>query len=470
MAVYSANGSGALSIDDADYQRFRELISSQTGLDFPENRRADLAAGLRRALADSSYEDLVSYYVALTNGERGREEFERLLPHLTTGETYFFRNTAQFDALREEILPDVLARNRVSRRLRIWSAGCSSGEEPYSIAMLLREFVADIDAWDVVLLGTDINHDLLRRAGRAHYGSWSFRGCTPTLKARYFTSKGGEFHLTDEIKRMVTFARHNLASDPYPPLAGDRGALDLIICRNVTIYFGAAATQQVVNRFHDCLGEGGWLIVGHAEPSVEIYRRFGVRNFPDTVAYQRVPPEPPTPMLVRQPLWLDPVPSSQLPIAPAPLAASAALGAATSHERSETPTGTADDTYRYARELADRGRLEEAQRLLEGALAADPLEARAHYLLGLVHREQEEWSSALDSLRRAIFLDGTFILAHVSFVSVALRTGNVAQARRSLETARELLKAVPANEVLPDADGLTAGRLLHSVLLQLRAL
>lgn len=468
MAAHPVKGASAISIDDADYHRFRGLISARTGLDFPENKRVDLEAGLRRALAQSSYQDLTSYYVSLTDEVRGSLEFERLVAHLTVAETYFFRNSAQLVALREEILPRLIGANQASRRLRIWSAGCASGEEPYSVAMVLREILPDIDNWTILILGTDIDRKLLSAAERARYGPWSFRGCPPEITARYFTHQGEAFHLRPEIRKMVTFARHNLVEDPYPPPAGGPGGMDLILCRNVTIYFDSSTTQRVVDRFYDSLFEGGWLIVGHAEPSLEIYRRFRVKNFPDTIAYQKAPPEQPTsaPDLRPAPLELSLTPPDFTNHAP--LVDRAVQPAAPADKTPVAHSRQADDAYRQAREHTDRGRLDDARRLLEEALAADLLQPRAHYLMGLIYQEQGMWEPSLEALRRAIFLDRAFVLAHVALASVALRTGKVVQARRSLETAHKLLRKKPRDELVPDADGLTVGRLLDAVVMQLQ--
>jgi chemotaxis protein methyltransferase CheR len=458
-----------IRLEDAQYRRFRELIAARTGLDFPEQRRRDLEAGLHRALAGSPRQDLDSYYRLLLDESRGQDAFDHLVAYLTVGETYFFRNSAQFDALRQQILPRLIARARASGRLRIWSAGCAAGEEPYSLAMVLREVIPDVDAWTVLILGTDINRALLGRAEQARYGPWSFRGCPPARRARYFIDRGTEFELRPEIRRMVTFARHNLVADPYPPPAAGPEPMDLILCRNVTIYFDAAATRRVVDRFYDCLVDGGWLIVGHAEPSLETYRRFRTCNFPDTIAYQRAGPERPPrgprahPVLHERPGGPDPAeagaPRGDLALPPARAA----------REGPRAGPYGAEDTYRRAREHADRGLLQDALRLAEEALAADPLHTRAHYLVGLVYQEQGQWEPALEAFRRATFLDPTFIMAYVALAGVARRVGDLEQARRALHAVDGLLRGKSTGDLVPESEGLTVGALRDALALQVQA-
>jgi len=456
-----------IRLDDVAYRRFRDLIASRAGLAFPDQRRADLEAGVRRALVQSTHHDLDSYYALLADGVRGRAAFERLLRHLTVGETYFFRNREQFDALQQQILPQLIASNRASRRLRIWAAGCASGEEPYSVAMVLRELLPDVDTWTILILGTDINEEQLRTAERACYGKWSFRGCPPGIQARYFTQHGAEFHLRPEIGTMVSFAHHNLIEGPYPPLAGGPEGMDLILCRNVTIYFDSHTTQQVVSRFYDALVEGGWLLVGHAEPSLEIYRRFQIRTFPNAMAYQKVTTQPsvPAPHLPWTPP--DETPRRNSFADPAPRMDAGHQGPLPGATVAGAASATAEEAYRQAREHADHGRLEDAHAVIADMLAIDPLQARAHYLRGLVYQEQARWEVSVEAFRSAIFLDPEFVLAYVVLADVAMHAGNNRQARKCLEVAHRLLRARPREEPIPDGEGVTVGQLLDAVAMKL---
>lgn len=271
-------------LDDTLYLRFRDLLRARCGLAYPEGKRADLAHGLRLALASSQQGDLAALYA---DAAAGGPSWEIILAQLTVGETYFFRNAPQFEALRQHILPELIERRRATHHLRIWSAGCATGEEPYSIAMTLADLLPSDEFWQVSILATDINPQFLARARAGLYGSWSFREMPEATRARFFTPDQQRWRLHPAIRQMVTFARLNLAEPCFPAILNGTYAQDLILCRNVTIYFDEATTHQLIERFHSALLPGGWLIVGHAEPQASANRQLELHNFPQTVAYRK---------------------------------------------------------------------------------------------------------------------------------------------------------------------------------------
>jgi chemotaxis protein methyltransferase CheR len=262
-----------------------------------------LEIGLLKALQDVplSKPGINAYYHYLNEARTpdAHVEMERLINLLTVGETHFFRNSAQFDALANDVLPSLIAHKRreakavaanssVTPQLRLWSAGCATGEEAYSLAILLHELIPDIEHWNILILATDINRDSLARAQDAVYSDWSFRE-ERAKKARplYFKEAKGRYRLVDKIRRAVTFARHNLIEDDFPAVHNNTTAMDLIVCRNVTIYFAPETSRQLVDKFHDALTEGSWLVVGHSEPSLTTFRSFQVRTFPKAILYQK---------------------------------------------------------------------------------------------------------------------------------------------------------------------------------------
>ena len=271
-------------LDDALYLRFRDLLRERCGLAYPERKRADLAHGLRQALATSQHPDLAALYEDAAAGGPG---WEAILAHVTVGETYFFRNTPQFEALRNHIFPELIQRRQATRHLRIWSAGCSTGEEPYSIAMTLADLLPTDELWQVSILATDINLQFLARAREGLYGSWSFRETPDAIRERFFTVEQGRWRLRPAIRHMVTFARLNLAQPCFPAVPNGTYAQDIILCRNVTIYFDEATTRQLLERFYSTLLPGGWLIVGHAEPQASTYPQLELHNFPQAVVYRK---------------------------------------------------------------------------------------------------------------------------------------------------------------------------------------
>ena len=224
-------------------------------------------------------------YLRILAGEAPRRtEMHQLVGELTIGETYFFRQREHFDLMRERILPDLLDRNQSTKRLRIWSAGCATGPEPYSIALLLhQDFQAHTQGWDVSILGTDINIEFLTRAREARFGEWALRDTSAETRAACFIQSGRDWVLRPEYRKGVTFEYHNLASEVKP--AADGEPFDLILCRNVIIYFSPERMRDVIDNFYRSLKIGGWLIVGHAEPNLEMFHSFETISDLNATAY-----------------------------------------------------------------------------------------------------------------------------------------------------------------------------------------
>ncbi|HEY6000791.1 MAG TPA: protein-glutamate O-methyltransferase CheR, partial [bacterium] len=279
----------AVEIAETDFVAVRDLISRRSGLYFPDSKRAELLATVGARAAALGWPDAIAEYVGfLERGEEGGSELRCLVSRLTVGETYFFRNRGQFDLLRERLLPDLIrARRDGWRRLRLWSAGCSSGEEPYSLAMVLLELLPDIADWDVHLLATDINEEALAAARAGRYRAWSFRDVEERYRQRFFTAEGGVWRIRPEVQRLVTFRPLNLADDAFPSPATGTDSLDLILCRNVMIYFRPELCREITRRFHACLEERGALIVGHSEHSDLIDPAFARVFHGRTVLYCR---------------------------------------------------------------------------------------------------------------------------------------------------------------------------------------
>lgn len=271
-------------LTDELYALYRDLLLERSGLFYPEHKRDDLEHGLQLALKATPLTNLAELY---SDARSNTTIWETILAHLTIGETSFFRNRPQFEALRSEIFPDLFRRRSTLRNMRIWSAGCATGEEPYSVAMLLTELLPPPSDWHINILATDINPNFLARAREGLYGNWSFRDTPDDIKTRFFTEEKNRWRLLPHIRAMVTFARINLTESTYPSITNGTTALDIILCRNVTIYFNEATTRAVVDRFYRALAPGGWLVVGHAEPQASTYHQFEVYNFPNTVIYRK---------------------------------------------------------------------------------------------------------------------------------------------------------------------------------------
>jgi chemotaxis protein methyltransferase CheR len=240
--------------------RIAALVRDRTGLVFPQARVADVESAVRRSMQRRGLGDTGEFAALLAHDARVRDAF---VAELTIGETYFNRDTTQFDLLRSRLLPALLAAS--DRPVRVWSAGCASGEEPYSIAMLFDELEAPRRG-DIV--GTDIARPRLQDAQRAIYSKWSLRGMPDALRRRYFTERGRYFELKPAIRQRVDFRYLNLAEDQFPSLSVGIWGMDVILCRNVLIYFDTATVERVARRLIASLSEDGYLILGASDPAI----------------------------------------------------------------------------------------------------------------------------------------------------------------------------------------------------------
>ncbi len=473
-------------LSEADLQRFAELIASRTGIAFGQGRRDAFALALVRAARDAGCSDLAEYHRLLDEERTESERWDCLIGHITVGETYFFRNESHFAALRQHILPDLIRRRRDQRRLRIWSAGCSTGEEPYSLAILLVELLPDISDWQVTILATDINRQALRAARRGRFREWSFRTGNPALRQRYFIEQDGHFELGSRVREMVTFAYLNLVEDVSPSLVVNTNAMDLIVWRNVLIYLSPEAGKGVAQRLHQCLVPGGWLIVGASETGAGTFREFEVHKLSGAIVYRKPMPAAPTHERKAKPvLPLRARPAVAVPapfVAPVPervaaVSADAGRGASFGWGMALAKAGRCAEAiqcfvahlakepdcaaarHQMARMHANAGRLEEAEQWARKALDADPLVVGAHYSLALILQERGDLHGAVDRLKKVLYLDPSFVLAHFSLANLSQQLGRAGEAARHRRQAARLVAPMAPDEEVPESDGMTAGRL-----------
>ena len=274
----------------ASIEALYNLIASRTGLVLSSHQFSDISRILDELATSAGVtqpDDLLAFLLVQPETH---PLWQRIVHTITVGETYFFRNKPQFDALRSHVLPGLIDARRQSgnKHLRLWSAGSATGEEPYSLAILLRELLPDIETWSISILATDINEEYLAQARRGIFRPRSFRSETPAgLREAWFTDELEGVRLKPAVRNMVIFKSLNLVSDVYPAMDNNTTYMDLILCRNVTIYFDRETTRQIAMRFQQALNPGGWLVVGHSEPQAELYQGFISRNFTDTVLYQK---------------------------------------------------------------------------------------------------------------------------------------------------------------------------------------
>lgn len=276
-----------IPLSDEEFRLLRDFVYQHCGLHFTEDSKYLLEKRLGKRLQHHRMKNFKDYYYLLRYGRQKEEELNEVIDALTTNETYFFREDFQLKTFTREILPEIRERKARDgdRRLRIWSAGCSTGEEPYTIAMLLLDIPGFAD-WQVDIIGTDISHKVLQTARKGVYGGASFRSTDPAVQQRFFTEVDGKHRITDSARKLVTISHLNLFDTPRVALLGK---MDVIFCRNVIIYFDLAAKKRVVENFYQRLRPEGFLLLGHSESLMSITNAFALRHYTHDMVYQRPP-------------------------------------------------------------------------------------------------------------------------------------------------------------------------------------
>ncbi|WP_242342426.1 CheR family methyltransferase [Anaeromyxobacter terrae] len=504
-------------------ERFRRAVGARLGLRFDDDKLEQLAQ-VAEERAEATKARSIDAYVARLSGEGGGDEVRALAERLTVGETYFFRNSNDLEAFSGAVLPDRVRRRGADRRLRILSAGCASGEEPYTLAMLVRAD-AQLASWDVRVHGIDVNPAAIARAREGRYSAWSLRQTTPALRARFFRAEGRHSRVVDDVRALVSFEERNLVDDD--PALWAPGSWDVVFCRNVVMYFSPEVFRRVVARIAGALVPGGYLFLGHAETLRGVSTDYHLRQSHGTFYYQPRgteegapalgPPDDTLPSPSPSPSpWPSPTP------APAPDARTAwvqaiqeaservakvAAAARAPEPREGTaakdalPTRGEPDAHgdgarvalalellrreRFAEALAALGPrapaaeedvdalllravlltssadLAGAERVCARILERDELNAEAHYLRALCREHAGDPVGAADHDRYALYLDPTFAMPRLHLGLLAKRGGDLELARRELARARVLLAGEDGSRILLLGGGFTREGLLE---------
>ncbi|GLS42179.1 CheR family methyltransferase [Methylobacterium brachythecii] len=463
---------------DAAFPALKARVIARTGHHYYADKDALLFDRLVKRFRALNLADCSAYLDHL-DGAGGREEWTALEAEITIGETFFFRYAEQFVALRERILPALIEARGDGRTLRIWSAGCSTGAEPYSVAILLHELLgADLADWDIAIVGTDISAAALATARAGEFGRWALRTMPAEDRTRWFqpiaaksgATREGGYRLRAKFREMVRFERGNLMGLIDGSLPATFAGFDLILCRNVLIYFSADHVIGMMRGFADRLRQGGWLLIGHAEPNPTFDAWLTPMALPGTAAYRRKD----EPLLgddpQRRPAWNDAFIFTEVQTVPTladaettpPSIAAAAhitIPEITPKPRVSSPV----DLLPQIRALADAGETGEAWRLLVEALKADPTVAALRYYEALLARDLGREAEAERAFRGALFLDRDFAMAHLHLGLLLSKQGRRAPAIRALDNALRLAQGLPPDEALPEGDGVTAGELTATV-------
>ncbi len=408
----------APTLTDAERGHLLEVVDRRFGL-----RETDYGASrLEQALADvlprTEFDNATELLQSLGDADNPRWLFE-LVEYLTVGETYFMRDPAQIAALRETILPDVVARRQAERQVSVWSAGCSTGEEVYTLAILLASIELAAD-WDITLVGTDVNRASLRIAREASFPEWSFRATPAEIRERYFEPTETRWRLKEPVRRMARFAWMNLAADPLFPPSTD---LDLVVCRNVTIYFDADAAQRLYGALIKSLAVGGWLMLGPSDPLPDDRSRLERVEAAETVLWRRV---------------------AASRRAETPRAARSRRAQVVARSATVEPVGQVEPVEPIETVAAVAA--------IEGVKTpvSDP---RAEMQAGLLALESGSFDAAVEWLRRATFRDPNSALAQLALGRALLARGDRPRARATLQHALRILQGVEPDSVVPGTEG-----------------
>lgn len=455
---------------DEPFQRLKRAVIARTGHHYYADKDDVLWDRVQRRLLATRDRDVAAYLRRLDSDDGGAE-WAALETEITIGETFFFRYAEQFTALRETILPDILERKAQDRRIRIWSAGCATGAEPYSIAILLSEMLGEaINDWRISILGGDINAAFLETARKGQFGRWALRAVSDTDRGKWFTETArNTWTLKSAYRGLVRFERQNLLDllGPAPPL--ELTEFDLILCRNVLIYFHHEVVEQLVGALGGRLAADGWLLLGHAEPNPAFGKILDVTQLPGTVAYR--PPDPERPVQPGPSFEAfaapEPKPTQHLHLAESP---STPWRPAPIPTPVPTPAPPVADLVETVRRLADGGDYLAAEVACRQALAVAPEDPALHLHDGLVLRALGRPAAAEAAFKRALYLDRGFAMAHYHLGLLLLDRGRAKAAARSLKTAAQIAGTVPADTRLAHGAGLGADQLRKSVRLLLQSL
>jgi len=476
-----------------------EFVRSETGLYFPEKRWIDLKRGLKATARDLGFGDMGSFSRWLLSSSLTSEEHDILVDHLTVGETYFFRDKNLFQVLKDHILQGwIRTRHGSEKRIKIWSAGCCSGEEPYSMAMLLDQMMPVLNGWEISIAATDINNRFLSKAEKGIYTGWSLRDTPERIVDQYFIKRdGNRFEISPRIRKMVRFHQLNLAANGYPSATNRTGTMDLIFCRNVLMYFAPETISQIIDRLHYCLVDGGWLVVSPSETAFVEHADLHTVRFPGAILHRKGRPRKKTSHQIKKVIRT----SRKKSASPEKKKRSKPARRKTDRVPEKAGGKSKHDAYQeamrlyenkdyekcaqkltkllsfgnnngspfllrpeamalLAKAMANMGKLDEAKTWCCQAVDTEKLNPGHRYLLATIYAEQSCLEESIEALNQALYLDPEFVLAHFQLGNLARRLDRPDLSRKHLVNARQLLESMDTEDPLPCSDGMTAGELL----------
>lgn len=464
------------------------------GLDFQSNQWLDMERRVMSVAVDLQIDPkLDTILQLLSKPNLSHQELNSFSGHLTINETYFYRETAALDLLINEIIPKLISLRRgKNEKIRIWSAGCSSGEEPYTIAMLLRQHFPELINWDITILATDISPNAIGKALKGEYTDWSFRNTDESIKSKYFAPSGKNWSIIPEIKKMISFSYLNLSKNSYPSSLTNTEEMDVVFCRNVMMYFTPQVIKEVSARFKNCLIDQGWFITSQVELNDDYFSNFERVNYHNGIFYQKTnrlkqivkqipiierkveriakPKVEIKKEIVRKPLMPIETPKVVTKVY-------ADVGITMSEINSYFQNGLYKHCIDYCLQKIAQGHLNNqlfevlVKSFANSGLLADGMEtitkivhsnsstAQMYYIYASLLNEKNELQKAENTLRKAIYLDHKHVLSHLMLGDVFLKSDKHQLALKHYDIIMRLLENLNENEIVPDSDGLTAGRI-----------
>lgn len=437
------------------------VLETEFGWSFPDHRMQEVADAAWAALQEANLADMDALVQALADGGNGRSRILGVLARrLSVSETCFFRDALVFRLLEQKVLPAIVQRRASPGRLRIWSAGCCTGEETYSLAIALLRCLPEGEPWDFEVLGTDLNPVSIECAERGIYGIWAFRDAPSWLRKTFFTAAdAGRFQVKPEVRSKVRFLRHNLM-EGLPP-AVEPGQIDLLFCRNVLMYFSAERSGGIIRALRSALAHDGVLCVAPYEslrlrssgfePADHVGGAFFQPQGRSRMgASSRILPPEASPLTRRR---------AERPLRRR-LVERRRLRRPETAARPDASAVILADPLREVRTLAGEGRLWEALDCCDQLVAHDGLDPEAHYLRATILLEGGLTDEAAGALRQTLYLRPDFVQAHLAMATVARKLGRHREAGRLIARVRQLLSSRPPEEPVAASEGLTAAALL----------
>lgn len=463
-------------ISETTLAKLSQFIGENLGLCFPKEKWIDLERGLIEITKQYQFKETSDCIEWLTRLPVQSEQLEVLGKYFTVGETYFFRDKNTFSALEETILPKLIEeKSATTKTIRVWSACCSSGEEPYSIAILLKKLIPNLSSWKVTILASDINVEAQHRLQQGIYGEWSFRDTSPNLK-NYFTKlDNNRYQILPDIKNLVTALYLNLASDLYPSLQNNTNAMDIILCRNALMYFLPEKAKDVIFKLTQALVEGGYLIVAAPELSLIQDETLKPLHHSGAFIYQKQTSLLGTHSDQRlnnelEISYFSHIESVDSEIIEESFIESHQVSESTDNfqkepkieaqqEKAPEIKNELNTIEALSRDLANQGKLKEALQLIDEAIVSQKFNEHYRYLKALILIEIGSMDEAIGEFKRAIYLNPNFILPYFSLGNIAYSQGDHTEIKRNFSAVLSLLKNHRPEEIIPGSEGLTVKRI-----------